>query len=362
MTTAAVGRRALAAPSRIAGVDLARGLAVLGMLTAHLWTTEAFDVTRPETWVDLVNGRSSILFAVLAGVSLALASGGANPVGGVMLRVFQRRRAVRAAVIWAIGVLLLLTGVPVYVILPAYALLFLLSLPLLGLRARTLWAIAGVLAVIMPWVQVPLNALPIWSEPAGETIAPLIGWHYPFPLWMTFVVAGLAIGRSGMTERRTLVALVGGGSAAVLVGYGAVALFPATGDDPWLTAVWTAAPHSGGLPEVIGSGGFAVALIGAAVALCRTPVSRVLFPLRAVGAMPLTAYAGQIVVWAIAAVILVGDSGDLLAFRGEGPLVPFLLGTIVFCTAWAWWLGRGPLERLVAWITRRIVPGPVGPA
>ena len=54
-------------PSRIAGVDLARGLAVIGMLAAHLLTIDAFDAGRPETWIDIANGRSSILFATLAG-------------------------------------------------------------------------------------------------------------------------------------------------------------------------------------------------------------------------------------------------------------------------------------------------------
>ena len=69
-----VGVAALNAPSRVRGVDLARGLAVLGMLAAHLLVIERFDPTRPGTWVDVVNGRSSILFATLAGVSIALLS------------------------------------------------------------------------------------------------------------------------------------------------------------------------------------------------------------------------------------------------------------------------------------------------
>ena len=37
-----------------------------------------------------------------------------------------------------IGIVLIATGVPVYVILPAYAILFLLALPLVSLGARAL--------------------------------------------------------------------------------------------------------------------------------------------------------------------------------------------------------------------------------
>ncbi|HEY8589621.1 MAG TPA: hypothetical protein VIL55_08725, partial [Naasia sp.] len=55
---------------RIGGVDVARGVALLGMFVAHLLPGEG------ETLAD---GRSSVLFATLAGVSLGLMTGGANP-------------------------------------------------------------------------------------------------------------------------------------------------------------------------------------------------------------------------------------------------------------------------------------------
>ena len=66
-------------------------------------------------------------------------------------------------------------------------------------------------------------------------------------------------------------------------------------------AVWTAEPHSSGLLEVIGSGGFALAVIGLCLLACRTVLTWIVLPLRAVGAMPLTAYTAQLVVWAIVA-------------------------------------------------------------
>lgn len=66
--------------ARLAGVDLARGLAVLGMFAAHLlWITDPFDWGTPGTWIALVDGRSSILFATLAGVSIGLVTGGRVP-------------------------------------------------------------------------------------------------------------------------------------------------------------------------------------------------------------------------------------------------------------------------------------------
>ena len=66
-------------PQRIAGVDLARGLAVIGMIAAHLLWIEDFDFADAATWVAVVDGRSSILFATLAGVSIGLVTGGSRP-------------------------------------------------------------------------------------------------------------------------------------------------------------------------------------------------------------------------------------------------------------------------------------------
>ncbi|WP_425841317.1 heparan-alpha-glucosaminide N-acetyltransferase domain-containing protein [Microbacterium sp. PA5] len=340
--------------SRLAGVDLARGLAVLGMLTAHLLAIEAFDPSAPATWVDIVNGRSSILFAVLAGVSLALVSGGAAPVAGDRLRLVRARTAVRAVVLWTIGILLILTGVPVYVILPAYAVLFLLALPFLRLRAPALWLLAAALALTMPLLQPALNEI---VARAGSDVELMLGWHYPFTLWLAFVLAGLAAGRSDLRRLRTQLALVAVGVAAAVVGYGAVALWPVADGPAWVGEVWTDRAHSGGLPEVLGSGGVALAVLGASLLVCRTPLAWVLIPLRAVGSMPLTAYVGQLLAWAVIAAVVLGDTGDLGGFRALDPLGPFIVTTLVACTAWALLFGRGPLERGVAWIVRTLVRG-----
>ncbi len=336
-------------------MDLARGLAVLGMFAAHLLTIEPFDASDPRTWIDVANGRSSILFATLAGVSIALVSGGAARLPHGALRTVRGRLAVRAIVLWLLGIALIATGVPVYVILPAYAILFLCALPLLALSARWLWLLAGTMAVVMPWLQPLLDELPVWSDPAGHDLALLLGWHYPFTLWIAFLVAGMAAGRSDLRRPRTQVALLAGGAVAAVAGYGTAALTGAPEPDTWLAPVWTADAHSGGLLEVVGSGGFALAVIGACVLLCRTPLTWVALPLRAVGSMPLTAYVGQLVVWVVAASALLGDTGDLMGFRALEPLIPFVVTTLVACTAWALLLGRGPLERLLAWVSRLIV-------
>lgn len=370
--------RRLNPPTRIAGVDLARGLAVLGMFAAHLvWITDPFDWSSPETWIAVAQGRSSILFATLAGVSLGLLTaarrspGGAHgavprpepgvrPLAARQLSIARRRLAVRAAMLWIIGVLLIATGVPVYVILPAYAVLFLLAIPLTALPARVLLSLAGALALVTPFIQVVLDALPFWPSPEGSIVALAVGWHYPFTTWIAFVVAGLGLARAGVTRLPVQLWMIASGAVLAVAGYGVDA---ATGAPPELKggsfagALWTARPHSTGLLEVIGSGGFAIAVLGMCLLLCRTAVVWIVLPLRAVGAMPLTAYTMQLVVWALVAADRLGDTSDLSGFRALEPFWPVTIATVVCCTAWALLIGRGPLETLLDRVSRWVVRG-----
>ena len=145
------------------------------------------------------------------------------------------------------------------------------------------------------------------------------------------------------------------GSALTVLGYGVAR---ATEDvrygNLYLTEVWTAAAHTSGLWEVIGSGGFALAVIGACLLLCRTPLRWVVVPLRAIGSMPLTAYVLQLVVWAVVALALFGDTGDLRGIRETDFFVWLTAGLVAGCTAWALLLGRGPLEGLMDAVVRAV--------
>ena len=367
--------RRLNPPLRIAGVDLARGLAVLGMFAAHLlWITEPFDWFAPDTWTAVVQGRSSILFATLAGVSIGLLTGaraplregvagaapwapGVEPLPVAQMRLARGRLAVRAGMLWVLGILLIATGVPVYVILPAYAVLFLLALPLTWLPARVLLPLAGALAVTMPFVQVVLDALPLWHTAVGEGLSLAVGWHYPFTTWIAFVVAGLGLARAGVTRLRVQLWMLVAGALLAVIGYGADAATGADADAEaasFLGALWTARPHSTGLLEVVGTGGFAIAVLGACLLLCRTVLVWIALPLRAVGATPLTAYTLQLVVWALIAAATLGDTGDLVGFRALEPFWPLTIATVLCCTAWALLVGRGPLETLLDRVARLV--------
>ena len=119
-----------------------------------------------------------------------------------------------------LGILLILTGVPVYVILPAYAILFLLAVPFTGMPARSVLWTAVALAVIMPLLQPVLNTLPIWRMPFSAELDVLIGWHYPFTVWIAFVLAGLGIARAGIARLSVYLRMLVAGGALAAIGYG----------------------------------------------------------------------------------------------------------------------------------------------
>ncbi|WP_322409376.1 heparan-alpha-glucosaminide N-acetyltransferase domain-containing protein [Microbacterium invictum] len=344
---------------RLSGIDLARGLAVLGMFAAHLLVTPELLWEIPSTWLGLVDGRSSILFATLAGVSIGLVTGGPRPFGREQMAIARMRLAVRAGMLWSLGVLLIATGVPLYVILPAYAIMFVLTLPFTRLSAAAVLVTAAGVGAVMPWIQVLLDEAPLWSTPLGDELSAALGWHYPFPVWMAFVLAGLGLARADLTRLRVqLIALAAGVGLAIL-GYGLDTAGRGSADAVTATLwseVWTAEPHSSGLLEVIGSGGFAMAVIAGSLLVCRTVLVWIVLPLRAVGAMPLTAYTAQIVVWAIIALVVFGNTGLLTPFRELEPFWPLTLGIVVACTAWALVIGRGPLEWTFDRVSKLIVP------
>ncbi|GAA4614917.1 heparan-alpha-glucosaminide N-acetyltransferase domain-containing protein [Saccharopolyspora hordei] len=385
--------------TRLHGVDLARGLAVLGMFVAHAGPAVlAPDAgSAAEFLASLGNGHASILFATLAGVSLALLTGGSRPHEGLALRRDRVRVAVRAVVLFLLGMVLTQLGAPMMVILSFYALYFLLALPFLRVRPAVLAVLAAVWAVAGPVVSfVVRSALPGSGSTAGGALSftDLTSWDtavagvqrllldgaYPVITWMPFVFAGLAVGRldlrSTAVRLRLLVTgvvltVVGaGGSWLALHVFGGVrALQPVldrlapiaaqVGEDPldllqqlgFGVAPTTTpatlllnAPHTGTPFEIVTSTGAALAVL--ALCLVAGDHLRVLLaPLAAVGALALTVYVVQGLVL-----------GAVVEGLGEQPWLPLLvlaLGSLVLCGVWRPLLGRGPLERVLHWASTR---------
>ncbi len=313
---------------RIVGVDLARGLAVLGMVAAHVG-----DTTAPGTgWLIVTHGRSAAMFATLAGVSIALLSGGPTPRDLVRARW---RVAVRAVLLALIGLWLMALGTPVAVILPSYALMFLLVLPAIGWSRRSLLVAAGLVLAI---------GAPLWAavdpHPTALPLSLLVGHFYPAVLWPTYLLVGLALGRSDLRRRGTRTVLGVGGSALVVIGYGGGLLVErhlAPGSS--LAPLFATSAHANTWPEVLGNlGVVGLVLLACLVGAERVPA--VVAPFAATGALALTAYCGHLVAIALL------ESGGTYA-PSTALLAAFVAVIVAACWAWRARWGRGPVERLL---------------
>ncbi|MFB9903184.1 DUF418 domain-containing protein [Allokutzneria oryzae] len=386
VTTTATQARSTSA--RIIGLDVARGLAVFGMFAAH---------TVPGTWLyTLASGRAAALFAVLAGVSIALLSGGTDPFEGPRLKRARLRIAIRAVLLFALGLALTSLHVPAMVILAFYGVLFLISTALLRLRATTLMVFATVLAIVGPvlsfflrkGIQTNLigyhpdfsafsSAEGMWTLLHGL----LLTGAYPVLTWLPFLLAGMAVGRLDLHAVRGQLVRIG--AALAVLGYGAswlamnafgalahlkstlppgvppevldVVLESNYGAVPTTDPVWllTAGAHSGTSFEIIGATGVALAVIGICVWADRLRV--LLTPLSSVGALALTAYVGHLL-----ALKAIGPE-QLASMAAQHPYLPWLAlvaGTAVFAIVWRRLLGRGPLEWLLhkasTWPAQRV--------
>jgi len=361
--------------ARLAGVDAARGLAVLGMVAVHV--LPATDDDGSTSLADaLASGRSSAAFAVLAGVGVALATRGSD-------RARQRVQLVlRALLIGALGLWLGGLDTGVAVILTYYAVFFLLLLPVLGWPVRRLLAAAAGIALVVPVLSYlarpDLEGLepgnPTWSslqEPGRLAVELLVTGTYPAVPWATYLLTGLAVGRLALDRTRTAVRLAAVGaalagaaalaSAALLGPLGGYDALAATfgvprpvieqalgqgqfGNVPTESAWWLAtdAPHSSTTPDLVGTTGTALLALGACLLLARY-AGRLLVPLAAVGSMPLTAYTAHLLV------LHLTDTDD--------PSRYYLLqvGTaLVVAPLWRRHVGRGPLEAALAVVGRSV--------
>ena len=87
------------------GVDVARGLALLGMVAVHVFPTFRAD-GGPTVATLVAGGRSAATFVLVAGIGLAFVAGGRVPVRGAERVGGSAGLVVRAALIGDLGLML----------------------------------------------------------------------------------------------------------------------------------------------------------------------------------------------------------------------------------------------------------------
>lgn len=375
---------------RLTGIDAARGAALLGMMATHLMPTFGPPPQWDPTFVGLVfSGRSAALFAVLAGIGLALSTGKQEPRRGTDLWAARGGVAMRALVIAVVGLTLGGLDVNIAVILVHYAVLFWCILPFLGLRLKALcfWALGWILLspvvgyLIRPLLLDANPPLQLGHNPKSEdlgTPARLLAdlfftGYYPAFQWISYLLIGLVIGRLALTTTKVQLWLLGCGIAVAGVaktvgilameawgGQEALAALPGTRGYPldsmlavnvtglqqvdswwWLA---TAAPHAGTTLDLLHSGGVAAAVV-ALLLLLGTVAERAkvnfLVVLSGPGAMTLTLYAAH--VWVVSGFT---DKPLPVGWTDEGMYWAQALTAVVIGVCFAVLRRRGPLEWL----------------
>lgn len=394
-------RRAM---DRLVGLDLARFLALLGMMATHLLALR--DDAGDPTWVaEVLSGRASALFALLAGVSLALMTGGPRPLRGEARVARSAALLVRALAIGLLGLALGGVDSGLAVILVHYAVLFALGVLVVGWSARSLALLAVVSTVVAPlvlwWLRPHLPPRGFESPSFEQLEAPwqltteiLFTGYYPVLVWTAYLAAGMALGRLDLRAVRGrvlgLVALVAAAVALLAervsdrlltvdgvvrdldrdlwrfarrddaealemlrrqIDTGMFGQTPVDGAWQWLLV---SAPHSSTTFDLLRTGGSALAVAALCVWGVRAlgdPTTRVVAVLAGAGAATLTFYTLHVLMSSDVLPPGPGDRGTVLQYAvvvGGGAVLGVLAR-------------RGPLEALVALASRgteRAVRGP----
>lgn len=343
MTSAGVGR--------LAGLDLARTLALIGMVVVN------FDVVMVPIGADgiglaqVLQGRAAATFVVLAGVGFGLAVQRAAWAG------FALTTLKRAA-------FLLLLGLLNTLIFPAdiihyYAFYFVAALALVRLPSSTLWAAIGTLTfgfVILlllfdydrGWNWQTYEYADLWSVSGFVRNLLFNGWH-PLVPWLAFFLFGVILARSDLrdqtVQRRCLVV---GVTVTLTASLSALALGGLLRPiDPELALLMSAAPVPPMPLYMVAGGGAAAAAIGGCLLFAtRVGQSPWLAALSLPGRQALTQYIAHILI-GVGALTGLGLIGN--ATHAQALLAAFLYCLLMWVGALAWsrWLGRGPLESLM---------------
>lgn len=331
---------------RLAGLDVARAVAVVGMVMVHFWQAPpGGSVGAAEVLYSLSRGRASVLFVLLAAVGITLAAAGHRGRTGLSLLG-------RSLVLVPLGLGLQLLHDQVNVILQFYAVYLALAWAALGLGTRTLltaaagWMLAGPVAYLLAGQRRPqwFGDAAELGDPVGVVVRDvLLTGAYPVVTWGGPLLAGVWLGRHRLRSPAVRQRMVVVGSA-VAAGAWALSrtLEAALGvrprGSPWWDLVLDDS-HSQMPLWLLGATGSAVAVLGACLSLAEV-APRLLSPLAALGRFALTAYVAHLLLVALLPDAVVRTDVRLAALT----VVAFTAVTALVALLWLSRFGYGPLE------------------
>ncbi|MCG7378702.1 DUF418 domain-containing protein [Paenibacillus sp. ACRSA] len=300
---------------RLIALDAVRGLAVIGMFLQHFALNErnAF-----------VAGNTTLLFVLCGGISYSIMAQRMKERGSDV-SIFRSKMLARAIFVDIIGYLLIMLNTPYGIILPAYAAMFILALVLVNRSTRVIVYTAVGLLLFAP----PLMILGMSYFKGAYLLQDIAGGPMSALALAPAFVAGMAIARFNLTNKRIAITLAVSGFIMLTIGkLLAIYVLPdlTSSFESWLVsimnldqappdeyAIWPhnvtppqmwhlllqTAPHTASTFQTLIGLGIAFFVLGL-VFLIPDRIKIVLTPFAAVGRVALTMYALQfIIVWVL---------------------------------------------------------------
>lgn len=294
----------MSASSRIVGLDIARSLAIIGMVVLHMaslvWHTKV-----------ILNGLPAALFAILAGITLMIIA--RNFTVTALLRILAR-----GCIITLIGLALLPLGGEIQVVL----------------------VVIGITMMLLCWVP-PLH----WAWKlilfAAATVAATVKYApltlpqvYPLLAYIAYFFAGMLLYEIYIRKQRAVAQWVSTAIAGIVAAIGFYFRF--TTDIPgWLRFTG----HTGVVGEIV----LSIAVAAVVLHLCLLAgraASKLVYPFAALGAMSLSIY--------ILHVLTAYYWQSHIALHNTAWACAFIALFLVIATLWRRLIGKGPAEWAVA--------------
>jgi len=347
--------------SRIIGYDVARSLAVFGMVIVNFKVVMGASENGPEwlVWlVGLFNGRAAATFVILAGVGISMFSRKGR-IAQDRERIRQDRRTLfkRAVFLFVVGILY--TPLWPADILHFYGVYIAIAALLLIASDRQLWLGAiGLSATFLllvfifdyekGWDFSTLTYVDFWTF-AGMLRHIFFNGFHPVIPWLAFVLIGIWLGRQEIkntqVRRRILWASIFLATAAEILSKILVKLFPGG-----MGSIFGTEPMPPMPLYIVAGAGTAIAIITLCLELTfRHPKARIFPPLVATGQLALTLYVAHVVIGMGFLEIIGRLENQTLQFATISAAI-FSGLAILFSYYWRKRFQRGPLE----WVMRKV--------
>ena len=355
---------------RITGFDLARAIAIFGMVIVNFKVTMNSETGTPFLiWFSsLFEGRASALFVMLAGIGVSFLTKKARESTDKSFEVKSRLSLIKR------GLLLVVVGLiytPIWYadILHFYGFYFLLAAVIFMKSNKSLLLIATTIVFVFPilmlffdyeknWIWSTLTYENFWSFDGMFRRIMFNGFHPVFP-WSAFLVFGMWLGRLDLSKNKVRNRLLVGSLITLFVTevsfflirtiLGDGSALEATSEEVIFLFSTSIIPP---LPQYIISAGSSavIVLIGSLYFSEHFAESNISKWLHQTGQLSLTLYVAHVIIG-----MGILESNGLL---GNQTIDFSLLSSLIFCicgvgfsVVWLMYFRNGPLE----WIFRKVV-------